>query len=1173
MTLKRFNVTPVVKHRYAQKMAEIVSKMEDEEADTFTFLVMAEVLHNDLEKNHVQLQKRLDEVVEWRLERVKKATKTLVSKSDNADDWEFARAVGEFEEIAKAKNGKGGTNPYILGNYSFDESDFRRDPRTGRFMVKVRPTANAKPLKDHQAQAMLRIDTKDKTYKGLDDETKAKFQNEYMQVVNFLNIANQMGSGTKTAVQVADEETGMRYWKELNGKLAASDYQPKTERVVAVEARPGGFEHLTLGGAAFGLQPALSGQAVESINTADAKFNQFSEDWVRPQGSFKNNEPLYNRVKTTSAFLGAIAPPTSNVRMAAKFGEKVGEHGPQAEEIIGPAARKTAYRYRGIEKTPDQDLLEAYKNATKSQTLLRSEQRRVGADPTRLSPDEVKRRNAYVRTKVNEAREAKNFALAEAQGQTIYRAGEKFDPESGQMQRTSNIPDVDLTDQEFANVKNKATQEWNAKRLEVLRGRPTEEQTISGREVLINYLNDRERRPNRDLYNLQLKSGVTPPSEGFLLDDEGNIVSQSVGYGDDHYLPFNLRKLGKLRGGEYVRSRSVGGPTSEDIYTGLMMGARRVTVTSRSGTFTVEFDETFKGKRRYNDKALRMTRRYEHLLDTVKEGKVERNQQISPEVRAFLQAEVDKEFAWADRPTRRAEMKNAIEAYKSELAMTGEDEAEFDQFFREVSADMSTEEKTALRAQMHNDWRSQNEFYFTLNGAGYRDALQALSEQFPYYIKSYYRPRREAGRIETEQDKGYVEPGRNRPNAADAGWYATGTKYSAKYADFQRARGQSKQQSAEQAAEAQANGTTEGDKSGETTSLAGGGKITPVSDPNAEILDRAMDRGDEADYATVALTLRNKIGVIPEGYRENHPVVNLSDNDFIERMKSPDGRREYEAFVKAAASDLQTKLGPQYKAFLEAMGNVDRTNFTEAASDRMGERPFRFPDIATTKKSAKRQQVEQHLTKIDRQHPAVSTNKFYSEMTEAEMRTELDGLLKIKSSREDIGRIQGAGRGQLFSGLGLEPKSTTLQLATAGDRAIQERINALHLARTLKANLARKPVKAPEKTAELTQSTPAPTKKLPTRGTEENPIEIGTKAGTAKLTDTDKRSALEKMKDELIVEQMSSDMEDDEDAIADITVVLDGIKDALKPERAVSDEIYDAALADYKRLMKKDFGD
>ena len=69
--------------------------------------------------------------------------------------------------------------------------------------------------------------------------------------------------------------------------------------------------------------------------------------------------------------------------------------------------------------------------------------------------------------------------------------------------------------------------------------------------------------------------GEHPAVGGDHANADGQIVTQAIGYGDDHYLPFNLKNLKGLKGGEYIRTRSVGGPTSEDIYTGLLSGARR----------------------------------------------------------------------------------------------------------------------------------------------------------------------------------------------------------------------------------------------------------------------------------------------------------------------------------------------------------------------------------------------------------------------------------------------------------------------------------------------------------------------------------------------------------------------------------------------------------------------
>lgn len=128
--------------------------------------------------------------------------------------------------------------------------------------------------------------------------------------------------------------------------------------------------------------------------------------------------------------------------------------------------------------------------------------------------------------------------------------------------------------------------------------------------------------PKADLNTLQRKSGVIPPSQGVILDSQGRVAVQAVGFGDDWYLPFNLRNLKALKGGEYVRTRTFGGLSTEDIYTGLISGARSMTVVSHSGVFTMEFDPTLRGGRRFNDKAASMTARYGQLLDAVKAEQV-----------------------------------------------------------------------------------------------------------------------------------------------------------------------------------------------------------------------------------------------------------------------------------------------------------------------------------------------------------------------------------------------------------------------------------------------------------------------------------------------------------------------------------------------------------------------
>jgi hypothetical protein len=132
--------------------------------------------------------------------------------------------------------------------------------------------------------------------------------------------------------------------------------------------------------------------------------------------------------------------------------------------------------------------------------------------------------------------------------------------------------------------------------------------------------------PNEKFAALQRFAGHQPPSEGVIIDRQGKVGGQMVGYGDDWYLPFNLGNLGALKGGQYIRTRTHGGLSTEDVYTGLMAGAASMTVVSHNGTYTMDFDPSLRGSRRYSQTARQMTLRYGQLLDAVKKGEIRVNQ-------------------------------------------------------------------------------------------------------------------------------------------------------------------------------------------------------------------------------------------------------------------------------------------------------------------------------------------------------------------------------------------------------------------------------------------------------------------------------------------------------------------------------------------------------------------
>ena len=313
------------------------------------------------------------------------------------------------------------------------------------------------------------------------------------------------------------------------------------------------------------------------------------------------------------------------------------------------------------------------------------------------------------------------------------------------------------------------------------------------------------RLPDKNLLDLHLNSGAIAPSEGMIFNRQGDVVTQAVGYGDDHYLPFNLKKLSRAKGGEYVRTRTVGGPTTEDIYAGLMSGTRGVTVVSHSGIFTIEFDPEFRGGRRYNDKAARMMERYGKLVDTLDSQTVQLSQ--IPESRKreiYEQAEMEipgntpgtilerkkkaQELMGMEKynPTPSQETRDewrseflAEEASKwnregdpmswdqakSSVEARAGSRLSDDQAIAELGLNDSYDKYVRYREGQYRQEMSP----LTLNGEGYYKALSALKEQFPYYISDVKWTPNTQG--QNARDKGYVKAKHLRPAAAKDGYW------------------------------------------------------------------------------------------------------------------------------------------------------------------------------------------------------------------------------------------------------------------------------------------------------------------------------------------------------------------------------------------------------------------
>lgn len=952
----------------AQEAFDLVMKMDTETARVFTEIVVGEVVEEIIEKNQRTLQGHLNRVIAKREEMIKKAlVRTAIHKAD--DTLPYAQALSE---ITKA-NGKPHPNPYDLG-YRFQESDFNRDPASGQFRAKVKHTMT-KPVSERQAPAVIGTENP----KHLKGQDLARYQDEYRQVAGFLDAVNHsLGKGNaNTVLHLRDRKTGER-WAEPIYSMKASQRtleDPNIE-IQGIEARP---NTLTAGGAAFGLSTALgstpSSSRTKAVSGAAGGFDDFATSWMNTEDNdrYNSNAQTYRRLAAGSKYVSQIAPAGSKLQMAAAFGQFAGDMGPQAEMVIGPAARKTAYRYRGTEKTPDSDMVRNYEVAIK-----RSKQNAV----------------------------AEQFSGPRRRVQT-----------GGQVhQRAAEIA--------------------------AERRPPTWEERDPGRAVIIGHL--MSKLPSQELSSLQLASGNTPPSQGVMLNKDGQIVTEAVGYADDHYLPFDLKNLKNLKGGEYIRTRSYGGLTAEDIYTGLASGARQVTVVSHSGVFTVEFEGDFRGGRRYNDKARRMTHRYEQILDAVQSGQVDR-QPVSPLVRAKIVENVRADFPGESPATIQNAIKSRIEAYKASPELQPEDEELILELAaRRAAAEGNTRDARDYVDQITSDVMRSKAMRFQLDGVGYEAAQNALTEQFPYYIKARAEVRTTKDTINPMVDRGYVEPGRNRPTEARAGLFGTsvnpGRKFSASHADYQ--------EHAARRAGGTANGVERPEPKGEET----GEKVPAPKEVVRGIIAERKYANAAGELHKVfndpgVLDPASKIGVLS--------VLNLPVDQFSDPLRANE--------LSAAVNELerhrdQLRNDGQHEA-LRVLDNYKlAVNLPKEYTPELGlhwtPAPFPFPEKAY-QPGAPLEEQQAEIRKINGRTQSVLYGGNLSSLSENQMREEVKALADVHrivgqhpelQSRDEAGAEE---RKRMARELFGNYNERSIGLLLEKPNKIQKRIEDLQRMRTL----------------------------------------------------------------------------------------------------------------------------
>lgn len=1047
---------PEFNHVAARKAFDLVMKMDADTAEMFCTTVIGQIFETDVEKNQHTLQRHLDEVIAKRIALLKSAVMRSVSKGNTEGAKTYAQALADLERVCKADDDN-------IPNWAF-ERKIRRG-RTGRFEVKAKHT-QTKPFSDRTADSMgLRPTTPAQRgqYTRLSNAEKAQYQDEYNQISNFLNVVSQSsGDAAQNIALRMEDKRGNEFLVPHPGGGADvhnSYLLNPNYRLLAMEAAPA---ELTAGGAGFGLANAMGmGVGDETANrmamaaAGGENFPTFQQSWMgQPTDMKGTNDRLYNRTAAAGAYVGAIAPPTSKVGQAAKLAQVVGSHGPEAEAVIGPAARKTAYRYRGTEKKPDSHLVTLYNREVQAAKLNNE-----SAGGSLVDETEMKIRRAQRPGLTLEEAGAAGVSPTNRKATAIHGVGS-----------TGGLPGP-------------ATMQMGAARARAAGRAPTWGERANGRRVLAEQLK-LSNVPSADLYNLQAESGNLPPSEGVMLNKDGQIVTQAIGYGDDHYLPFNLKNLKQLKGGEYIRTRSVGGLTSEDIYTGLMAGARRVTVVSRSGTFSVEFEPDFRGGRRYNDKALRMTRRYENLLDAVQSNQVSRGP-VPPQVNQAIATEVARDFPGeTSRAVLRKETERRIKEYRQDPEWGPEDQKIMNLVYEQGLKDNPSRDEVEWTRTARNMVMQGKRYNYQLDATGYEAAQNALAEQFPYYIKSQPVIEKEGETVSTEKDKGYVEPGRNRPTAVRAGLFGTEAnaaegqavgqqKFSASQADYQRGR----------------LGPGRGDIHPRLTRPAppmaqrpAANEPEPEAAPGTPAAARPGAAGARADLAQRRADLNAQDGAIglfdvvrdrPElnaDFRADFDdVFRNSSGEFRTWIQDPNNRERFHEAVEIMRPDL---INHRSQAVRNAMSDYDRTRgaarsvgYEPGMELTWGATPMNFPGERGYGPEATDEERLDAIRHLDSRNTDVITGLPLSQLDDRQSQDylnalggirreiQLDPTIQDENTPDAAIRRRDAGRAAMAR-LGIEPNSQVMNLITRGtDENLRQRMVDVHRMRNIRSNM------------------------------------------------------------------------------------------------------------------------
>ena len=668
----------------------MIAKASPSEAQMLVEIGLFEVMGDLIDNNYVELQSDLVDIAKAELVAANKEARRIAKADMEAGIEVDPQIFDTLEEIAKSLDdfSKG------IGDW-FREDKVRRDAK-GRF-ARIN-TGNNKQAR-HNMREMRRAGL-------LNDDDNVQFKRK-----DGKRVSEKYNETFRS-----DLRDGFLEFDESN--VPRNNKRPEQAAMFDV------MRSFTDTGSAARLSGKLSD---DQGRFNDQKAMSAARNMTRPTDG--TDRRAYRQMQTVGSALRQTTTPGSTTNLVATFAEMTGRMGPEAEDILGPGIRRTAYRYRGVERRPDKKLHES--NAIAAQIGDDIDAKMAGTGNFRGA------KAAITREILAEMPELSRPGNA---GQAVNLYSERLTvPQKVALRAIQEGGSETTPDQIAMKIQGDTAVAG------LIGG-------IAGTKSVLATLPELE---------LSIASGELPPSQGVIINADGRMVTQAHGQRGDHYLPFNLKNLKALQGGQYARTRAMGGPSSEDIYTGLVAGARKLQVVSNTGVFTVDFDPDLRGIRRYSDKARQMVSRYEKLIETVDNNATGSRSLMEQDLSPQIQEEI-KQKAWqasgGDEARYKANRKSLTEQaiFEQGLGMTEDGEsrltaarnsAERALKTKSEFANLTNEAREDVRNELINQYLEENEQgagYLTLNGEGYNRALKTLAQEFPYFISNVeYTPLKE----------------------------------------------------------------------------------------------------------------------------------------------------------------------------------------------------------------------------------------------------------------------------------------------------------------------------------------------------------------------------------------------------------------------------------------------